>query len=192
MSVAEDIVVGKTYQVVEKDSIRELEEKAVSVNWAAVTSPARNKLSAYRPADYYPLPHTTEYKKYTVSLVHTVEFDVKDANGDVIYPKGYQFNPLDYVTLPYEMLFIDGDERNHREWAKQYIKEHDVIQLFVVNGSVFDLIKELDRKVFYAGHRITDRLKIKSVPSVAYQEGNTLNVENIFLKQNGNAENNQK
>lgn len=192
MSLAEDIVVGKTYQIVEQDSIRELEERAVSVHWGDVTATARNKLTDYRPADLFPLPHTTEYKKYAVSLVHTVEFDVKDANGDVIYPKGYQFNPLDYVTLPYKMVFIDGEEKNHREWAKQYIAEHDFIQLFVVNGSAFDLIKELDRKVFYAGYRITDRLQINSVPSVAYQKGNELNVENIFLKQIGNAENNQK
>lgn len=190
ISTAEDIVVGKTYHVIEKNSIKELEEKARAVNWGKVTEPARKKLKNYKPADFYPLPHTLENKKYKVSLVHTVEFDVRDANGEILYPEGFQFNPLDYMSLPYKMVFIDGDERNHIEWAKKIIQETDFVQLLVVNGSAFDLIKELDRKVFFAGHRITDKLNIRHVPSVAYQEGNELTVENIFIDNKGH-ENNQ-
>lgn len=186
VSFAGDIVIGNTYPIVEKDSIRELEERANSINWSEVAGPARDKLKDYRPSDLNPLPHTKESGKYRVSLVHTVEFDVRDANGEVIYPEGYQFNPLDYVTLPYEMVFIDGNDKNHVAWAKDYIKEHDFVQLFIVDGSAFDLIKELDRKVFYAGYRITDKLHIRSVPSVAYQEGNELKVESIYLNASKN------
>ena len=186
LSIAEDIVVGNTYPLHEKNAIRELEERAKAVNWGEVSEPVRRKLKDYKPADYFPLPHTLKNKKYSVSLMHTVDFDVKDANGEVMYPKGFQFNPLDYVSLPYKMIFIDANEKSHIKWAKKYIKETDFIQLYVVNGSVFDLIKELDRKVYFAGHKITNKFNIGYVPSVVYQEGTEMIVENIFL---GNKEN---
>ncbi len=189
ITLAEDIVVGKTYSIVEKDSLRELEEKSQSVNWESVTKVAREKLKDYRPADFYPLPHTEKPNKYKTSVIHTVEHEVADEQGNIIYPRGYQFNPLDYVTLPYEMIFIDGNDKRHIDWADTYIKNHAFVQVYIVNGPVFDVMSTLDRKVFYAGHRITDRLNIQTVPSVLYQDGNQMSVEQINLKNNDNGNN---
>jgi conjugal transfer pilus assembly protein TraW len=189
---AEDIVVGNTYPIVEKDSLKELEAKASAVKWNDVTRSARNKLKEYRPADFSPLPHTKKSRKYKRHIIHTVEFDVTDEHGEVIYPKGYQFNPLDYVTLPYGMLFIDGSEKSHIDWAKQYIKEHSFTQVFIVNGSVFDVINTLNRKVYYAGSRITDRLQIHAVPSAVYQDGNKMSIEEIFIESSREGKNDKK
>jgi hypothetical protein len=192
IAFAEDIVVGNTYPVVEKDSLKELEAKANAVKWNDVTRSARNRLKDYRPADFNPLPHAKKSRKFTTHIMHTVEFDVTDEQGEVIYPKGYQFNPLDYVTLPYRMLFIDGNEKSHIDWAKKYIMEHSFLQVFIVNGSVFDVINTLDRKVYYAGHRMTDRLQINAVPSAAYQDGNKINIEEILIENRDEIKNDKK
>jgi len=62
------------------------------------------------------LPSALEDSIRTVDMTYTTEFDVPDGRGNILYPKGYVFNPLEYVYLPNMLVFINGGKKDQVEW----------------------------------------------------------------------------
>jgi conjugal transfer pilus assembly protein TraW len=177
--LAGDIVVGKTYPIVEKDAINELQDKASSLNWNKYRASLRKKLESYRPPDWINLPHSREDHEYTTTIIHTLDFDITDKEGNVIYPAGYRFNPLEYISLPFGMVFIDGNDEGQVNWVKGYIDKHPLTRILIVDGPVFEVMDRLNRRVYYAGGRIIEKLQVRAVPSIVMQEGSLLRIKQL-------------
>ena len=41
-------------------------------------------------------------------MTYTTEIDVPDGKGGILYPKGYTFNPLEYLTYSKTIIVING------------------------------------------------------------------------------------
>lgn len=175
-------VVGKTYPIVEPDIILEMKQKMASqkrMNSAML----RNRLRDYKPADLHELPKATKDNQKIVDMTYTLPADLLDADGKVIYPKGFTFNPLDYVTFRRGLVILNGNDSEQLRWFKKspYYESHQAM-LLITDGSAYDLISKLQRPVFYLTKDIATRLRLAAVPSVVIQEQDKMQIFEFEVK----------
>ena len=179
-------VAGKLYQVVEPDIATELEQQAVEKNHVEEDEFLK-RVRTYQPEDLHPLPRAIEDRTFLVDMSYTLERDLVDGNGKVIYPKGFTFNPLDYVSFPGGLLVIDGDDPSQIKWYTEtpYAENHQV-RLLLAGGYAFQLTERLKRSVFYLVDEIAERLQLAAAPSLVIQKGNMLQVREFLVPKEEN------
>ena len=172
---------GRTYPVAEKDALTEIEERARQVDWNKVLD--KKKVGNYQgPPDRGSLPRAELERVRQVDMTYTTEIDVPDGKGGILYPKGYTFNPLDYVTYPKTIIVINGNDGGQVAWFKnsEYSQRLDVT-LLITEGAFGIISKQIDRTVSYANNKIISRFKLKAVPSIIRQKGRMMEVREISL-----------
>ena len=174
---------GATYPIAEQDAMTELMQKVRRVDWKRQFSDIRQSVRAFRPPDLARLPRAKHDSTFMVDPTYTLTFHIPDGKGGILYPKGYTFNPLDYVSLPDVLVFIDGADKRQLEWFQEspYEKAPNVM-LLLTGGSYPEVEQKLQRPVFYAPEKITKRFRIEAVPSVLYQRGKSLEVKEFEIK----------
>lgn len=181
--------IGNTYSIVEKDALEEIKEKAKNVDISRYINKNKleNKIKNYRPNDAPPLKTAHSDSSFTVDLTYTLDFDITDGRGNIVYPKGYTFNPLDYINYNKTIVVINGADNRQVEWFEKSEHGKDINTLLLItNGSYYRLSQRLKRQVFYANAKIVERFKIKAVPSVIYQKGNVMEVKEIAVNVKSN------
>lgn len=168
---------GATYSIKERDALDEIMERASKVDYFSLAKNVALRLKDYRPKDLISLPDANEQVSRLVDPTYTLDFDIYDDRGNILYPKGYTFNPLDIIGLTNTYVFINGGKSSHVEWFNnsEYAKRVDVT-LLITEGSYYDVIKRLKRPVYYATALILNRLNITHLPSVVRQKGRYLEV----------------
>ncbi|MFY9270807.1 MAG: hypothetical protein WAO55_13780 [Candidatus Manganitrophaceae bacterium] len=177
---------GATYSIVEPDAELEIKERANQIDWEKIIGRkiVEEKVSAYRPAGLKSLPRAKKGRRYTVDLSYTLQEEIPDGKGGVLYPKGYTFNPLDYMTLPNTIIVLDGADRAQVGWFKssQHFTDFKAI-LIITGGSYSELSRDLKRPVYYADVAIIDRFDLVATPAVVKQKGKNMEVQEIAVKQ---------
>ena len=174
--------VGRTWPIAEKDALTEIEAKARQVEWRKVLE--RKKVEQYRgPPDKGSLPRAKRDRTFPVDLTYTTSIDVPDGKGGILYPQGYTFNPLDYVTYPKTLVVINGNDPEQVQWlaASEYATWLDVM-LLLTEGSYRFVAKRVSRPVFYADRKIIERFGLKAVPSIIRQKGRLMEVSEIDIR----------
>ena len=172
---------GTTYRISERDALAEIEERARQVDWNKVLD--KKKVENYQgPPDRGNLPRAKRNRSFLVDMTYTTEIDVPDGKGGILYPKGYTFNPLDYVTYPKTLVVIDGNDPEQVKWlaSSEYDKRLDVT-LLLTEGNFGTVSKKISRPLFYADRKIIERFKLKAVPSVIRQKGRLMEVTEVAL-----------
>jgi conjugal transfer pilus assembly protein TraW len=172
---------GMTYRISERDALTEIEERSRQVDWNKVLD--KRKVENYQgPPDRMNLPRAKRNRIFPVDMTYTTEIDVPDGKGGILYPKGYTFNPLDYVTYPKTLVVINGNDPAQVKWlaASEYDKRLDVT-LLLTEGNFGTVAQRVSRPVFYADRKIVERLKLKAVPSVIKQNGRLMEVTEVAL-----------
>ncbi len=181
---------GATYGIAEPDVLAEIEHAAASVDWEK-KFPAEKFEQAVR--DYKPkdiagdLPKASKTKTYLADQKFVLPFDIPDKDGNVIYPKGYTFNPLDYMEpLDGGWVVIDGSDPLQVRWLKksEYIQDMRV-DVLLTGGNWPEVERALGRVVYYLTKPLAERLGVRAVPSVVVQEGNAMRVTEIEVKEAG-------
>ncbi|MBM9514067.1 hypothetical protein [Desulfogranum marinum] len=175
--------VGEVYPVVEPDVRVEMQQKAVE-GWEKKKKEYLEKVRTYQPFDLYPLPRAKEERSFAVDMSYTLDQDVKDKDGKILYPQGYTFNPLDYMRLSIGLVVIDGSDPAQIRWFKQspYSSNHRV-KLLLSGGYAQPLIPELNRAVFYLNKDIAERLQLTAVPCVAVQKDRHMQVTEFLIEE---------
>ena len=186
-SYAKDLgVVGATYGIAEKDALQEIEDRAREVDWSKHISKEKtaHSFKSYRPEGMAALPRARKDRSFTVDMTYTLPFDIPDGKGGILYPKGYTFNPLDYLGYRMTLVVIDGADKAQVEWFKRspYFKE-PTAKLLISGGSYLGLSESLKRPVYFADRRIVEKFKLAAVPSVISQQGRVMEVREIDVKQ---------
>jgi len=174
--------VGATYAIAEKDALVEIEQKAKGIDWSKVVT--RKSIEEYDgPSDRTSLPRATRDRSFPVDMTYTLVTDLPDGKGGVLYPKGYTFNPLDYVTFARTIVVINGNDPEQVKWfaASDYRKRIDVM-LLLTEGHYRSLGKKLDVPLFYADSMLIERLQLTVVPSVVRQEGKVMVVHEYAVQ----------
>ena len=170
--------VGKTYPIVEQDIREEFKQKATGIDIEALL----NTHNRYQPANLHTLPRAASDRVFTVDLTHTLDHDIKDSQGNLLYPQGFTFNPLQYAGLSGGLVVIDGSDAKQVEWFKgsPYFQNHRAI-LLLSGGYAAEVKQALQRPVYYLTHDIAARLQLKAVPSVVVEQDNKLTVREVRL-----------
>ena len=174
---------GATYSIAEKDAIEEIEEKAGNTDWSKHFNKEKMEkaVKGYRPENLVRLPRAGENRSFNVDMTYTLDFDITDNHGQILYPKGFTFNPLDYIDFPRTLIVIDATDEDQVAWLKS--SEHVyTATILITDGAFWDLSNSLGRALFYADKQIVERLKIKAVPSIIKQSGRYMEVKEIAIE----------
>ena len=179
-------VVGETYPVVEPDIVAEIRQKTPVMKGDILLE----RMKMYQPASLHALPRATADKTFQVDMTYTLDRDLVDGEGKILYPRGFTFNPLDYISFPGGLVIIDGQDISQVRWFRSspYYENHRA-KLLLSGGHAADLIETLQRPVFYLTDDIAARLKLQAVPSVVIQREGKLQVRefNVPLEELGRA-----
>ena len=173
--------VGRTYPVVEPDGLADIQQPSERMKEFQGELLAE-RIKNYQPANLHPLPRATTDRTFLVDMTYTLDRDLADSDGKVIYPKGYTFNPLDYIALPGGLVVIDGNDPDQIKWfeASQYCKNHQA-RLLLSNGQAAGLTEKFKRPTFYLTDDIAKRLHLDAVPSVVIQKGHKVQVSEFYV-----------
>jgi conjugal transfer pilus assembly protein TraW len=173
--------VGETYPVIEPDVNAQLQERAIK-RTAEEHRLFPERMKTYQPADLHHLTQATENRTFLVDMTYTLDHDLKDGEGRIIYPRGFTFNPLDYVPFSGGLVVLDGADPAQVKWfqATVYAKDHRV-RLLITGGYAAVLVKQLGRPVFYLTDDIARRLQLAAVPSLVIQKEDKLQIREFLI-----------
>lgn len=182
-ALAKDVgTFGNTYPIVEKDALTETQERAAQIDWKKVLD--RKKLEKYQgPADRISLPRAKRDRVHTVDMTYVTEIDVPDGRGGILYPAGYRFNPLDYLTYPKTIIVINGNDPAQVKWFKEsgYSGRVDVM-LMITEGTFAAISKQVNCNLFYANAQIINRFQLHALPSIVRQKGRVMEVAEVLVQ----------
>jgi conjugal transfer pilus assembly protein TraW len=177
-------VYGKTYKFREKDLLSVIKNKAKKVDWKAVIKHAhiKRKVENYQPYNQeVSLPAALHTKVFEPSMYYTLKFNIKNAMGQIIYPKGFRYKITDYIKLPNVLVVINGDSKRQVEWFEHSKYYNNIYAMpMITKGDYFKLDKKFKIPVYYYMKALQKRFKLKATPSVIWQKGST-----IYVKQYG-------
>lgn len=172
--------VGKTYPIAERDALSELEDRARRIDTKKMLAQVRPE--KYRPENLKNLPRASKARSYQVDMTYTVQEDIPDGKGGILYPRGYTFNPLSYMPFRKTLVVIDGSDRQQVEWfAGSRYKSDPAVMLLLTDGASGDVQRRVRRPVFYATEPIVNRFRLSAVPSVIRAKGTNMEVEEIAV-----------
>jgi len=174
--------IGSVYAIAEKDCLNEIREKAKKLDWEKIREESIEKAKNYKPENLVKLPNATQDRTFLVDMSYTLENDIPDRDGKIIYPKGYRFNPLEYIDYPIQLVVIDGSDSDQVAWFQNspYAKDYRV-RLLITDGYHFELRNKLKRPVYYAHRLIVERLQLDKLPCIVIQKGVHMEVKEIAI-----------
>jgi len=181
--VAESVTFGSTYNIVEPDTLDEIKSRAAKVDWEKVYS---KDPSTWKALQSPILPDASENQKREHLPIYVLEQKVIDRNGNTIYPKGYKFNPLEYMLMPSRIIVI-GRTKKHVDWLKTQNFRNDMI--ITSGGDPIAIGKALGRSVFLINDQLIERLDLEVVPTVLEQSGNKLILTEYAINEKTTSEN---
>jgi len=172
---------GKTYPVIERDALEEIQERAAQVNWKSALD--RIRPEGFRPKGLPDLPRAAKDRSFLVDMTYTLGFDIPDGKGGILYPKGYRFNPLDYLPFNQTLVVFDGDDPLQVAWLKASgLLSKSGTMLLLSDGSFIDVGKGLNRLAYYASPQIVERFHLRVTPSVIRRRGKLMEVQEIRVE----------
>lgn len=182
---------GTCYKINERDALEEITEQSKNVNFKEQYNKAReDAVKKYRPKRAVHLPNCSESREYKAEVKYTLDYDIHDQYGEVLYPEGYTFNVLDYINLSEQLIVFDIKNNSHINWIiKNKFLENMNAMFVTTSGNAKDLIDfilKFNRKVYFCTDEFVEIFKIESVPSVVNQEENYLKIQSIFIEEGTN------
>ncbi|ORJ57500.1 hypothetical protein [Geothermobacter hydrogeniphilus] len=178
---------GKTYPIIERDALEEIRERAARVNWQSALD--RIRPEEFRPEGLPRLPRAAEDRAFLVDMTYTLGFDIPDGKGGILYPKGYRFNPLDYLPFNQTLVVVDGDDPLQLDWLRgSGLLDKGGTVLLLAGGSFVELARDLDRPVFYLTPQIRERFHLRAVPAVIRRREKMMAVREIRVETKEGAE----
>ena len=114
---------------------------------------------------------------------YTLDRNIFDEGGSVLFAAGTRKNPLDIVSLTTRLLFFDARDSRQVARARELIAAYDGrVKPILVGGSYLDLMKSWRTPVFYdQDGLLIKRLGIQHVPAIVSQEGLRLRIDELVL-----------
>jgi conjugal transfer pilus assembly protein TraW len=182
-------VIGPTYQIAEphllEDIERRLREKQRSGELDRLVEAARQRGAAAvrTPAPVDGLRATEHARTFHVDPSFTLDRNVSDGRGRLLFAAGTRKNPLEVVSLSRHLLFFDArDPRQVRHARELRLRYGGRVKPILTGGSYLDLMKAWREPVYYdqAG-ALTRRLGIRQVPALVSQDWLRLRIDELRL-----------
>jgi conjugal transfer pilus assembly protein TraW len=127
-----------------------------------------------------PAPHiqeAAEYRFFLFNPSYIAKEEIKDGKGNIVVWKGAFVNPLERISLSSGLLFFDGENKQHIEWAKKQMGNFK----WVLTKGVPTVLEQKERRPVYfdQGGRYALRFQIQRVPARVTQHGVSLWIEEV-------------
>ena len=182
--------IGPTYPVAEKNLLdvimARLRAKEASGELKRHEQEARDR-AAYavnnpRPVDG--LRRTQAARTFYFDPTFTLQSNVVDGTGAVLFPAGTRKNPLEVVSLSKHLLFFDARDPGQVARARELIEHYQgKVKPILVGGSYLDLMKRWNKPVFYdQDGTLVRKFGIAAVPAIVSQEGQRLRIDEVPVR----------
>lgn len=180
---------GQTFRVDEVDLLAVIEARlrqaqaSGEIDRVNSAFARRAEAKVRRPTPVAGITPTQQRRNWEFDPTMTVERDIRDQKGNMIAFAGQKVNPLDFVGMHQELVFVDGDNAAELDWAtRQYpgLKA----KIIFVSGSPFEAMGARKRRFYFdQDGKLTGRFGIRHTPAVVRQSGSVLSISELVLKQ---------
>ena len=179
--------IGPTYAITEPHLLRMIEqrlhEKERTGELARLQQAARERgIAAVRqPAPVTGLRATHSPRTFYFDPTFTLDRNVLDDKGTLMFAAGTRKNPLAVVSLSRQLLFFDArDKRQIASASALMARAGGRIKPILTGGSYLELMKAWRVPVYYDQQGLlTRRLGISQVPALVSQEGMRLRIDEL-------------
>ena len=182
--------IGPTYPIGEQNLLdhiaARLKEKEQSGELRKFEQQARARAteSVMSPKPIPGLHRAQTARTFYFDPTYTLDRNIVDDKGAVLFPAGTRKNPLDVVSMSKHLLFFDARDQ------RQVIKARELIDLYggrvkpiLVAGSYMNLMKAWQTPVYYDQEGVLVRkLGITGVPAIVSQEGAVLRIDEVVVQ----------
>lgn len=178
---------GETWPVIEPDLLATIAARLKAAQGSGELDrlnrafAARAEARVMNPAPVVGLTPATESRSWTYDPAMRLSADIRDARGALIAARGTRINPLDLVTLPRMLIFVDGTSDSQIAWAQAQGDDAHV-SIILVAGSPFARMRALKRRVWFDQvGTLTARFGIAHTPALVRQRGKALQIDEVAL-----------
>jgi conjugal transfer pilus assembly protein TraW len=180
-ALASATTIGRTWPIAEPDALTEIEGR-VDRQPASMTAAfgPRARWTAMRAAA---LASTSKDRIRWIVPFYTLQQDIVLPDGKLLYPRGFTFNPLSYVSLPQRLIVVAPHDLG---WALTAAGPTDYILLTAGGPKDEDAIalgERHGRPLFILEERVKERLGLTVAPVIVRQVGQKLELTEIRLDQ---------
>ena len=165
---------GHVWEIAEEDILQVISQKLANLDIEAFNKEMSEKVKSYvaRPPEVVGLVKMKEYSTTYYDPSYTLERDIVDHKGRLIYAKGKKLNPLEQVPLREALIFIDGDDKRQVEYALRIHKElKENVKIILTNGAPLELQKKHKIWIYFDQKgKLTSQLGITAIPALVIQE----------------------
>lgn len=179
-------VYASTYKIAEQDLLKVIEERAKQVDWKKYIDKAKEeaKLNAGRIVHSFPKAddNKTRFIDLTTMLTNPIYIRDKSGTPKLLYPKGYRFNPLEYISLKQKYFYFDATRKEELKYFKDNFANDLTVLPIITNGNALKLGEEFKREIYIIDDEQIDKFKITVTPTLIFQNYKQLQVNEIYLK----------
>lgn len=166
---------GRAYPIAEASQAEQIKE-AYKRQKQSATKPTAKELENKWIVRLEKTPATAREKRTRqVDVTYTLPFDLKDADGNIIHPEGYTFNPLKRVNMT-RLIVIDGTNEDQIRWAAGRLKELQPAKILLSKGSFVKVRRQYGIRTYHLNDQIMARMQIERVPCTIVQNDGLLEV----------------
>lgn len=112
----------------------------------------------------------------------TLKKDILNHEGIIVAKAGTIINPLKYVKMSKNLVFINGELKKEIRFAKEKLKENINNKIILVNGNIKDVNKELEHAVYFDQEsKFIKKFGIEHTPAVVSQKEELLLIKEVAL-----------
>ena len=180
---------GPTYEIAEPHLLAFIEqrlrekERSGELQRLAEAAQARGIDTVRQPPPVEGLRTTERPRTFYIDPSFTLDRNITDPQGRLMFAAGTRKNPLEVVSLSRHLLFFDARDprqvKHARELSRRYAGR---VKPILTGGSYLDLMKAWRVPVYYdqAG-TLTRRFGIRQVPALVSQDGLRLRIDELRL-----------
>nr|WP_257557041.1 conjugal transfer protein TraW [Sphingobium sp. CFD-2] len=180
---AETSTIGRTWPIAEPDAMAEIE--AAAAKQPADIAPRFGPRSQWSALKAAPLGVAEKDRVRSVVPFYTLDQEIRLPDGKLLYPKGFTFNPLTYVSLPQRLIIVHPRDLG---WALKTAALTDWI-ILTADGDAKDdalsLGEKHGRALFILEERVKERLGLTVAPVIVRQSGQKFELTEVRLERKG-------
>jgi conjugal transfer pilus assembly protein TraW len=180
-------VMGQTWGIVEPDLLDTIDRRLKTMQadgsiermQAALRVKAQERVR--NPLPVAGIAAVREARSWTFDPSIVLDQDVRDQKGRLVAQAGQRVNPLSFVAMKTDLVFIDGRDDAQVDWAMKRWSAQNAKIIFVA-GSPFDRMGEKKRRFFFDQQgKLTSHFGIAHVPAVVAPQGEVLRISEIEM-----------
>lgn len=171
---------GHTYEIIEEDILKFIEKQLAKADLQKLNQEMKNRTTEYveQPTAVAGITKAKQDKTFYYDPTYILQNDIRNHEGKLIHKAGTRVNPLVYLPLTEDLIFIDGDDKEQVTLALNHRKVKDgKIKIILVKGSPLELQREQKVWIYFdQGGVITHKLGITEIPAIVEQESLKLKI----------------